>query len=143
MTDQRVADLFLELEQICEQYKEQVPGRRRAWPRAVKDRIGELQRLGISGHQISKRVPIPYMTIASWRRDKPESGSAFLPVKIVEQPTLAPARATTVTVEKRERGRPPIQKVSIATTVTVVAPNGLRIEGLPVDAALRLLRGAR
>ncbi len=98
----------------------------------MKDRVGELERLGVSSHQICKRVPIPYMTIASWRRDQAEQKTTFLPVKIVDRPTPAPITVTveTQTLEasqKRKRGRPPLQKTSIATTVTVVTSDGLRV----------------
>jgi hypothetical protein len=74
----RIQSLFSELEQICEQYKQQVPGRRRAWPKAIKERIFELQALGINGHQVSRRVPVPYMTIVSWRTQaKKKSVASF------------------------------------------------------------------
>ena len=74
----RIRNLFSELEQICEQYKKQVPGRRRAWPKAVKERIAEIERHGVSGYEVAKRVPVPYMTIVSWR-SKTKSKSAGPP----------------------------------------------------------------
>lgn len=135
----RIQNLFSELEQICEQYKEQVPGRRRAWPKAVKERIEELERHGVSGYEVSKRIPVPYMTIVSWRskaKNKSAAAPGFLPVKIVDE-----IRPTTVTVKRR--GRKPKQSSTQAsttlTTVTVVAPNGFRIEGMPVEFAMPLL----
>ena len=135
----RIQNLFSELEQICEQYKEQVPGRRRAWPKAVKERIEELARLGVNGYEVSKRVPVPYMTIVSWRskaKSISASSSGFLPVSVVTE-----KRPTTVTVKRRGR-KPkqiPSQSTNAPTTVTVVAPNGLRIEGLPVEFVMLLM----
>lgn len=138
----RIQNLFSELEQICEQYKEQVPGRRRAWPKAVKERIEELSLLGVNGYEVSKRIPVPYMTIVSWRskaKSRDSSSPGFLPVKIVDE-----KRPTTVTVKRR--GRKPKQSSTQAsntlTTVTVVAPNGFRIEGLPIEFAMSLMTSA-
>src|ERR1700741_1372443 len=98
--EEKAAALFRELEEICAQYKQEVPGRRRAWPESVKKRVLALRSLGINSHQVANRLPIPYMTLASWHR-KP---AGFLPVKVV-----SPKPPTTVTVVSRgheRRGRP-------------------------------------
>ena len=138
--DDRTQNLFSELEQICEQYKEQVPGKRRAWPKAVRERVEELEHLGINGYEISRRIPVPYMTIVSWRSKTKKEKSGFLPVAVVDKKQ----RPTTVTVKRLGH----IESDSIAglsnsvpTTVTVVTPEGFRIEGLPVEFAKPLLSG--
>lgn len=64
--EEKAAALFRELEEICSQYKQEVPGRRRAWPESVKKRVLALRSLGINSHQVAKRVSIPYMTLVSW-----------------------------------------------------------------------------
>lgn len=129
----QAAEIFEELRQICEQYKNEVPGRRRAWPKSIKDRVFALQRQGIRSNQIAKRVPIPYATIMSWNVSDKRKG-AFLPVKVVKSAT--PPTVTVGGRPKRKHG--PVE--SKVMTVTVVTPKGLRIEGLPIEAALDLLK---
>lgn len=130
--DDKVTALFSELSQICEQYKREVPGGRRAWPKSIKDRVFALQRLGISAHQVAKQVPIPYMTIVSWNAAERKKGK-FLPVKVVK------GEPTTVTVASRARRDQKHRGPAPVTTVTVVTPTGFRIEGLPATEAMAWL----
>ncbi|MBU6375845.1 MAG: hypothetical protein KGQ59_07615 [Bdellovibrionales bacterium] len=135
--DDQVSEIFEQLNQICEQYKKEVPGRRHAWPKSIKDRILALQRAGVGAPQIAKRVPVPYATIMSWAIAEKKSGG-FLPVKVVKA-----KRSPTVTVRgARDLGGASRTKTE-SLTVTVVTPEGFRIEGLPVTEAMSWLRGSR
>jgi hypothetical protein len=134
---ERVAIIFDELSQLCSQYRAEVPGGRRAWPRSVKERIFELRKMGLSYIEISKKSGIPASSIYAWSATK--KGSSFVPVKVVKS-----KRDLTVRVRK------PIESPEIAAspTVTVVTPSGFRIEGLKLgdvpDLFLNLeRRGAR
>jgi len=119
----RAVELFSELSQINVQYKAEVPGRRRAWPQSLKDRIFELRSLGLSFKEIAQRSGISYQTIVSWK--KPNS---FLPVAIVEN------KNSTVTVVKSKRQRIPKNMPIIITT-----PSGTKIEGLDFKCMMTLI----
>lgn len=64
--DDQTNEIFQQLIQICDQYKNEVPGGRRAWPKSGKERVFALQRAGVNAKQIAERIPVPYMTIASF-----------------------------------------------------------------------------
>lgn len=135
--DDQVSEIFQQLNQICDQYKREIPGRRRAWPKSIKDRIFALQRAGVNAHQIAKQVPVPYMTIVSWNTSEKRRGS-FLPVRVVRS-----HKPTTVTVVGRGRPRKTNLPVVAVPTVTVVTPSGIRVEGLGADVVMAWLKGGQ
>ena len=53
MTNQR-EQLLDEIEQIQRQYKDEVPGKRRAWPRSIKTRIQQMHLNRVHGELIIK-----------------------------------------------------------------------------------------
>ena len=119
----RAEEILLELSQLCEQYKAEVPSNRRAWPESIKSRVFELKSLGLSFVKIAERTGIASQTIYTWRR--PER---FLPVKVVNPPI------PTITVGNEIRKSR--QKL---TTVTVITPRGFRIEGLDAKSAMAII----
>lgn len=126
------SEIVAELQDLCAQYKAEVPGRSQAWPKSIKVRVAELHELGLGDTAVSELIPIPMQTIYSWRHKKVKKAAkpeaSFLPVKINDAPT--------VTVKGRPRKKIQQPKVS---TVTVTTPNGYKVEGLDVDQAVRLL----
>jgi len=62
------AELVSEIKQIMEQYRREVPGRRRAWPEAIKSRVRRLNESGLSLYSIAQLIGIPYVTLKSWER---------------------------------------------------------------------------
>jgi hypothetical protein len=127
------SEIVAEIQDLCRQYKAEVPGRSQAWPKSIKERVAELHALGLGDTEVSKLVPISMQTIYSWRHSKIKKAlkakcPGFLPVKINDSPT--------VTVKGRPRKKIHQPKVS---TVTVTTPSGYRVEGLDVDSAVRLL----
>lgn len=59
--DERKDELLGEVKQIFEQYRQEVPGKRRAWPESIKQRVEELHKLGLSYTQIAKKAGISYL----------------------------------------------------------------------------------
>lgn len=143
-----------ELRQICSQYAKEVPSRRRAWPESVKSRVLRLRFLGMSNHRIAQETGIPVMTLYSWKMPEPEKArllapeqeisglpEGFLPVRVVKRRTgLVPRGRDNkhktnqiLTVKSAaSRASPP--------TVTVILPNGLRLEGLSPEQAIEAAR---
>jgi hypothetical protein len=152
----RAAELIQEIRQITLQYKAEVPGRRRAWPEAIRKRVTELFSLGLKTKKISEVTGISIHTLSLWK-SQINGGQSFQQLKIIDAAeskakSLATAKANsfaTVTVTKK-RGRPPKvlspQQLDVANnvTVTVTTPDGFRIEGVPVREALQwIIRGVR
>lgn len=145
----RAAELIQEIRQITSQYKAEVPGHRRAWPEAIKGRVAELFGLGMRPKKISEATGISSHTVSLWKSQFKRK-QEFHQVKIIDSRSKSiaiaePKSLATVTVRKR-RGRPPKTRsqpleASNLVTVTVTTPEGFRIEGLPVSAALDWLKG--
>lgn len=135
----KVTTLFDELTQICNQYKAEVPGRRRAWPQSIKKRISELRQLGVGASEIAACTSIPIQTIYSWSNNA--KSSSFLPVKVTA--IKAKSKTPTVTVRKRSIMKKAQSKSDQIPTVTVVTPSGIRVEGLTAEVVMNWLKGGQ
>lgn len=132
----RVSALFEELSQLIYQYKNEVPGRRRAWPVSIKERVAELRRSGVTFMVISKKSGISIATLYSWKLKS--TNSKFLPVKVVEKKSQQPISTVTVRGKRSSIMNRSIPESAIPT-VTVVTRSGLRIEGLGAGDILELI----
>ncbi len=65
--------------------------------------------------EIAEPLGIPAPTLARWVASRVASAAAMLPVDVIDAPPVG--------------------------TVTLVAPSGLRIEGVTIDTAIAILRG--
>lgn len=126
----RSSEIISEIKQLHEQYRQEVPGRRRPWPESIKRRALELCALGVNCTQVSKETGLPYFTVLKWKREK---GAGFSMVKVVakRKPEVA-----TVTVAKSATEA--VLPAAVAT-VTVAMPGGVRIEGVSFEFLERLL----
>ncbi len=66
-------------------------------------------------HEIAEPLGIAEQTLARWAEPRAADGTTMLPVDVIDAPPIG--------------------------TVTLVAPSGLRIEGVAIDAAIAILRG--
>ena len=124
--------LFNELIQLYAQYKQEVPSQRQAWPESIKARIFELQEIGARIGDISAKTGISKQTIYGWNYEASKR-RRFLPVNVVAPPlTVAPSPAATSEVVRR--------KTKISSTVTVITPDGFRIEGLRLNRVAAFLK---
>ena len=91
MNKQAMAEQLIgEIISIREQYQVEVGSKRKPWPKSIKTRIRDLDRLGISMQKISDVVKIPYQTIMSWRfasRKASEAKKGFHAIA-VNSPTI-------------------------------------------------------
>ena len=118
----RREELLKDIREMTAQYRAEVPGGRKAWPKSIKDRVMELSRMGMRTTAIADATGLTYFTIHGWKK----SGAGFH--------ALAVAKPATVTV--------PI-KTQPTATVTVTTGNGLRIEGISFEQALVLAEKLR
>ncbi|MCB9083604.1 MAG: hypothetical protein H6624_04635 [Bdellovibrionaceae bacterium] len=122
-------NLISEIQQIIIQYKQEVTGGRKAWPKAVKDRVKKLWKLGYSSHELSKIIGVPYVTLNAWEKAAP---GRFKPVKIRDQKAV-PTAALTVKSSTVE----PLTVEGL----TVVTPQGYQIKGLSFSQVRQLIHG--
>ena len=154
------SDLFDQLSQLCRQYKVEVPGQRQAWPESVKVLIRKLIASGTPAPEIARVSGISYFTINKWSRDARKSAappSSFVEARVVgasPRSLLAPPRrrgrpkriATVTVAEPKIKIASTLAGVNdeiaacVAVTVTVTTPSGFKLEGLPVDVALALVK---
>jgi hypothetical protein len=90
---ERAEILIREICQIREQYQAEVGSRRKPWPKAIRDRILELDDLGLSRKSIVADTGVPYHTILNWRYQSKRRGFKELSV----------SRVGTVTTPKGAR----------------------------------------
>ncbi len=110
----RTDDLIRDIKEMTAQWRAEVPGGRKAWPRSIKERVRELYALGMGSTAIANATGLTYYTIHNWKK----RNSEFLALSI--------AKPATVTVKESE----PI------ATVTVTTANGLKIEGISFEQAV-------
>ena len=124
--------LIEEIQQIKVQYKAEVAGGRKQWPRAIRDRVLQLSSAGVRMREISERTGISYHTLASW------TASDFHSLPVVRESTNPTARkkVATVTVAKSSKSR----VVSKIATVTVKTPEGFVIRLGSARDAVALLK---
>jgi transposase-like protein len=132
MKTQDRTEIAEEVRQLCAQYQQEVPSRRRTWPRSIKDRVFRLIELGMSSEAIAKQTGVPVATIYSWKSVHIKS-QGFLPVKVIPDQTIA-VEPKSLPPKPKRRYKPRLA----APTITVVTPNGIRFEGLDVSAALQI-----
>jgi hypothetical protein len=130
MEKQNQEQLVSEVRQLSSQYLNEVPSRRRAWPRSIKERVLQLLQLELSCEDVATLTGIPSPTIYSWKPKSQSVESTFLPIQVVAEPP-----SSVRPIEPRKRGR---KKGS--PTIIVIAPNGTRFEGLDLKSALALGR---
>jgi hypothetical protein len=114
-----------EIRQITEQFRVEVPGRRKTWPKAVKQRVMDLKNLGLSLKAISDQTGIPYFTVLTWSSHH----GRFKQLSTVTVPISVPVQAKNKTDILSDN----------AATVTVTTPQGYRIEGINLDQLVVLL----
>jgi len=134
--------IFNEIDQIKSQYQVEVGSHRKAWPKSIRSRVIELQRLEFSNRQISERTGISSKTIYSWssswvaklnkQSKKTDSKSLiavptptkFIPVQISNAPSIHP--------KKSIHG---VQKA----VLNLDLGNGMKIESVSVEFVVELV----
>jgi transposase-like protein len=139
MTESR--QLINEIESIREDYFLEVgEGKRRAWPKAIKERILKLCELGeFSTKDIARLTKVSYEVISQWKylaKKAREKSSPFhsLPVISSLNQSQPPAITKAATVTATD---------FIKTGIKVATPDGYVVEGLTPEAAVLVIRGLK
>lgn len=123
----RQEQLLNELKQISEQYAKEVSGKRRAWPKSIRERVIAARREKISFERITAATGIPLQTMYSWRIGG-KRASEFLPVRV--------APKTPYVQQRLLESRPRASRARPTTAVVVVVGGNVRIEGLSYEQAI-------
>ncbi len=135
--ENRIQILVEEINQIRAQYVNEVgPGGGKAWPKAIKARVLELDQLVKSTKQTAELSGLAVDTLYQWRSEAKKE--KFKQISVVNN------KSVTVT-DTNPRSRSVIPENQRSVTVTVTTPKGFVIEGLPSELALDFLikMGAR
>jgi hypothetical protein len=122
--------LYREIRELFEQYKLEVPKKRRPWPVSIQTRVMALWKMGISSHTIEAETGLPAQTMYSWRQRIKQEKPGFLPATVVQKRRHR-SNASNVPLSQSEV-RP--------ITVTVIVGNGIRLEGVPIDRVAQIVR---
>jgi len=133
-----------EIRELCAQYAQEVPSRRRTWPKSIKERVLQLLQLELSCESAARQTGIPVATIYGWKsagRQTPAAAvpaQSFLPMKVVAKPMIAASQVKSPAVAVKPEARRRYRKRSHAATIVIVTLSGIRFEGLDISSALRL-----
>lgn len=132
------AELIRDITQIAQQFKAEIPGGRRPWPKAVKDRALALVKDGMSLTEIAAATGFAYQTVHGWTRDRRTRGK-FRELKALPAPEESAVMAIPPTSENSPTSRKGGDKAAKSTKVTIITPNGYRIEGVPIGEVAKIL----
>jgi hypothetical protein len=152
---ERAESIFSEIKQIKAQYMKEVGVGRRAWPRAIKERVSELESLGLTAKVISAGTGVSYDTIVLWRYKRRKEQRAFHEVRVGENAacgsgrSLVPVISKSVTVTVPKIKMPKHEKTNrqaLPPVLSLRTPAGFIVEGLDektlIALLLRLNKGA-
>ena len=117
--------LIEEIRQIKVQFKAEVSGGRKQWPRAIKSRVLQLLGSGLRLKKISDETGISYHTVSAWKSQIADQSKFHqLPVIVAASKKAKPQKSATVTVTKKSQG---LVKENKSVSVTVTTPDGFVI----------------
>lgn len=126
------AVLIDEISQMTTQYRAEVTGHRKEWPRSIRERVEKLGELGLKPKQIAEKTPIPYETVLQWRYER----NKFLKLQAFHSLPVVQRDDATVTVASNGDTKLAAEPFS---KVTVTTPSGYRIEG-PASGVVKIVR---
>ena len=138
------ARLIGEVRQIKTQYVAEVGRGRRVWPRSIKERIAQLDDLGIPAKVIAEKTEVPYETIILWRykrrNEKAEAKTAFHELSVAERHLPQPiSKSVTVTLPTNEMPLHHPEPSIPAKFLRLTTPDGFVIDGLDEASVVALL----
>ena len=114
--------LIDEISQMTVQYRAEVTGHRKEWPRSIRERVEKLGELGLKPKKIAEKTPIPYETVLQWRYER----NRFLKLQAFHSLPVAQPDNATVTVALNGDAKASTAPLS---KVTVTTPSGYQIAG--------------
>lgn len=138
---EQIDRLTEEIRQIKIQYKAEVEGHRKQWPKAIKERVLELRSMGLRLKNLADRTGISYHTIAQWTSETGAPRGKFREIAVVTNDArkLTERKIATVTVPRKSKVAP---RGKIAT-VTIRTPDGFVVRVCSASEAISVVRSLR
>jgi hypothetical protein len=138
---EQAASIISEINQIRVQYVKEVGSGRRAWPRSIKERVAELEDLGLTAKSVAVGTGISYATIVLWRHKRRKKSRAFHEVRVKKQSAIAAPKSDALAISKSPSVTmanfeiPPIRPPGLILRT----PSGFVIEGLDETSVVTLV----
>lgn len=133
---EQIERLTDEIRQIRTQYRAEITGGRKQWPKAIKDRVLMLRSQGVRLKHLAERTGLPYHTLALWSSEAKRA--RFREITVVPSLARKPSdqKIVTVTVPRKSKSS---ESEKIAT-VTVTTPEGFLVQVRSVTEAASVVR---
>lgn len=147
---EEVERVLFEIVQMKARYATEIRGRRKEWPRSIKERVLMLLAAGIKLRHISRRTLIPYETMVLWRRERQRTALVELvrsvPPEFAEV-TVTEEVATVVENQVTVAATVPSKVLTVTesedSSITVTTPDGYTIRLKSAEEAVVFVRGLR
>ena len=136
-SSQNSQQLIREIRELHAQYAKEVPTPRGPWPESIKARVKDLWDAGITSKEIAESTGVPAQTMYGWKSQNRRRQDSFQAIAVI---TTKPVPLNLPLPQSEKSIPPQIQLPKQIPTVTVVLPNGIRLEGLDADSAFKLAR---
>jgi effector-binding domain-containing protein len=144
MQKTEIENTYAQILEMKTQYAKEIPGKRVAWPRSIKERIERLENAALKPKDISLHTGIPYDTILQWKYQRNyDRKKAFQEVSVrvpAKVPVPIDEKVVTVTVPSVKSISTDFAKIC---TVTVTTLDGYKIEAPTIEIAVAIVAGLR
>ena len=130
----QVEILINEISQLRQQYVNEVGSGRGVWPRSIKERVDQLEALGVKYKIISQRTGVGNDTLLQWRYKRNHNLKRKFHEVTVSKDLVSSGTVTVPAVQKS-------QEILKTSTVTVTTLAGYRVEGENAKAIIEILKG--
>ena len=141
--ESRAEAIFSEIKEIKSEHDKKEGRDGLAWPRSIRDRVEELETLGLSAKAIAVSSGMAYATIMQWRYNRRSKAKAFHEVRVKGRPITNKRKSAEGAISKSfTQAIPSFQKPPMecgASGLSLRTPGGFVIEGLDEDGVVTLL----
>jgi hypothetical protein len=140
--ESRAEIIFSEIKQIKANHEKQDRREGLGWPSSLKDRVEELEGLGLSAKAIADSSGMAYATIMQWRYNRRSKAKAFHEVRVKAQPNDNKRKSAKRPISKSfSQAMPVFENLSKggASDLRLRTPSGFIVEGLDEDGVVSLV----
>ena len=141
--ESRAETIFSEIKQIKADHEKQDGREGLGWPSSIKDRVEELEGLGLSAKAIADSSGMAYATIMQWRYNRRSKAKAFHEVRVKAPPNDNKKKSAKRPISKSfMQAMPGFENPLIgsgASDLSLRTPSGFVIEGLDEDGVVSLV----
>jgi hypothetical protein len=140
--ESRAEIIFSEIKQIKADHEKQDRREGLGWPSSIKDRVEELEGLGLSAKVIADSSGMAYATIMQWRYNRRSKAKAFHEVRVKAQPNNKKKSAKRTIAKSFVQSMSGFENPSMksgTSDLSLRIPAGFVIEGLDEDGVVSLV----